>query len=921
MANYYQRFLASVAKWPDQVAVELLHQSADEPADRYTYAELRRMSDGVAQYLLASGVTRGARCIVLAANGPRWLAAFMGILGAGCIVVPLDTAFNPEQVHKLALDSGSVLAFVDEKHRATAEKAAAGIEMRIVSIEGGGQSLSELLSARGGPSVSIPIETADDETAAILYSSGTTGDPKGVMLTHANFSAELDAIYKAFTIGPEDSMLGILPLFHALALVITLLLPLSSGSRILFLESLNTTDLMRALPRVNIFICVPQFFYLIHERIWKEVGARGKTTQRAFRAMLKISYYGRRFGLNLGKVFFGKVHKLLGENMRYVGSGGSKLDPEIGREFEALGFTMLQGYGLTETTGCATYTPPGQVDIGTIGRPLPGMEVKIIASDVVESPEARTHNEGEICIRGGIVMKGYWNRPDATATVLDGEGWLHSGDLGYVDTRGNVHITGRAKDIIVTSSGKNIYPEEIEKHYLKTPYIKELCVVGMQSAPGEPYAERLYGVVVPNVEVMKERRIVNMREVIRYEIENLSTQLPSTKRILSYEIWQDELPRTTTRKIKRFEVERRVRENQISAASQQGGEISPIRKLTEEDQEWLEQADVQRAIAVVREAAKVKKDNIHPKDNLELDLGLDSMERVELVVAVERELGGHVEDGAVSEIYTVGELIDAVRTAGSADHATERPAWDAVLQVEPDDPAVLNVIKPHGFATRTVFMGTRLLNMLVRDFSSLQVEGLENLPKQGPFIVCPNHQSYLDGPVLMGSLPWNIFTDMFYVGTSDIFGQGIWRKIGTALKLIPVDPDANLVPAMRAGAYGLRHGKTLLLFPEGERSINGVPKTFKKGAAILATHLNVPIVPVALDGFYESWPRNRKFKRLAPMRVRFGEPIYPAADEKNPEASYDNITRELKNRVTEMWEEIHDELYPEEKETRVPVVR
>ncbi|HET8668373.1 MAG TPA: lysophospholipid acyltransferase family protein, partial [Terriglobales bacterium] len=279
---------------------------------------------------------------------------------------------------------------------------------------------------------------------------------------------------------------------------------------------------------------------------------------------------------------------------------------------------------------------------------------------------------------------------------------------------------------------------------------------------------------------------------------------------------------------------------------------------------------------------------------------------------MERELGGHVDDSAISEIYTVRELVEAVRAAGASGHTTERPAWDTVLQSEPDDPAVLNVTKPHGFATRAIFLATRFVNLLVRDFSSLRVDGLENLPKNGPFIICPNHQSFLDGPVLMGAMPWNIFQRVFYVGTSDIFGQGVWRRIAAALKLIPVDPDANLVPAMRAGAYGLRHGKTLVLFPEGERSINGVPKTFKKGAAILATHLNVPIVPVALDGFYESWPRNRKFNRFAPMRISFGPPIHPVVDNANPEAAYENITRELRNRAMEMWEKLHEELYPAE---------
>jgi long-chain acyl-CoA synthetase len=913
MPNYYHRFLQSVEKWPAQVAVELLHPS--RPTESYTYSELRHNSDAVAAWLSATELPRGSRCIIMAANGPRWVATFMGTLGAGMIAVPLDTAFSSEQVRKLLVDSGSVLAFADEKHLETVLMAvkAAGVEGQFATVlidgvaEGAKTTFDAILKSATAATFA-PVTTDPNETAAILYSSGTTGDPKGVMLTHENFVAETTSILRAFQLGPEDSILGILPLFHALALAIDLLLPLASGSKVVFLESLNTADLVKTLPTTNVFICVPQFFYLIHERIWKEVSAKGKFAEKAFRTMLAISGFARRFGINLGKVFFGKIHHLIGPKMRYLGSGGSKLDPAIGHEFEAMGFVMLQGYGLTETTGCAMYTPPERMDIGTIGEPLPGTEVKILNPETLPGD---THPTGEIAIRGPIVMKGYWNRPDATAAVLDSEGWLHSGDLGYVDSRGFVKITGRAKEIIVLSNGKNIYPDEIEAHYLKTPFIKEMCVVGLQSKPGEPYSERLHAVIVPNFDVLKQNKIVNTREVLRYEIENLSTKVPSTKRILSYEIWQEELPRTTTRKIKRFEVEKRVIENEARGQAAETGEVAQTKKVSDDDRKWLETPEVQRAMGVIRAASKTKKEDIHPNDNLELDLGLDSMERVELLVAVERELGATLDDSVASTIYTVRELVEAARFASGPGLAvTERPTWEAVLQEESNDPDVLNVIKPHPISTRFWFTLTRFAAMIMRDRFQMRVEGIEKLPAKGPFIICPNHQSFLDPPGVMSSLPWNVYKDVFYVGTSDLFGAGLWRHIARSLNLIPVDPDANLIPAMRAGAFGLRHGKTLVLYPEGERSIDGIPKTFKKGAAILATHLNVPIVPVALDGFYEAWPRNQKFQKFSRLRIRFGDPIYPSANPRNPEAAYDAITRELRNRVVEMWEEIHEELYP-----------
>jgi long-chain acyl-CoA synthetase len=296
------------------------------------------------------------------------------------------------------------------------------------------------------------------------------------------------------------------------------------------------------------------------------------------------------------------------------------------------------------------------------------------------------------------------------------------------------------------------------------------------------------------------------------------------------------------------------------------------------------------------------------------------MERVELLVALERELGSHVEDSVVSEVYTVRELVDAVRNAkGKAGQRAAAPAWGAVLQTDPDDPAVLSATESHTVATRFWYSATRLGNMVASDFFKLRVYGAENLPASGPFILAPNHQSFLDPPVLMGTLPWRIFKDVFYVGTSEIFGEGphsnsFMRAVGRSLKIIPVDPDANLVPAMRAGAFGLKRGKVLVLYPEGERSIDGTPKTFKKGAAILSAHLNVPILPVALDGFHEAWPRGEKFQKLTRVRVRFGSLIHPEQFSGSPEQKYDRINSELKRRVVEMWEELHDELYPHDRQ-------
>jgi long-chain acyl-CoA synthetase len=668
--------------------------------------------------------------------------------------------------------------------------------------------------------------------------------------------------------------------------------------RVVYVESLNTTELLRALQErgITVFCCVPQFFYLINERVQKEVQQKGALVRALFRAMLRISAMAGRFHINLGKVFFGRVHHLLGPRMRYLITGGSRFDPAVGRQFEAMGFTMLQAFGMTETTGGASVTPPNDIVMGSIGKPLPGNEMKIF--DGVPSPEHGGASVGEVAVRGGIIMAGYYKRPDATAAMYR-DGWLCTGDLGYCDADGNFYITGRKKDVIVLSSGKNIYPEEIEAHYLQSPNIKEVCVLGLQSAPGEPFSERLHAVIVPDFEALRRAKIVNVGDMLRFEIEGLSAKLPSTKRILSYEIWQNDLPRTTTRKIKRFEVEQRVKRGEGTQAA-----TAAPRELTQEETEWMQRPEVNEALEIIRAASKLKKESLHPGDNLELDLGLDSMERVELLVSLNQQMGASVPDSVASEIYTVRDLVDAVLAHAGGAGESVATGWADVIAEPPDETERETIVDNHPIIAPVVFVFLRVAQVMLRDLFQLKVEGIEKLPKSGPFILSPNHQSFLDGPVVIACLPWGIMRETFYVGTSEIFGSRLMRRLAESIRLIPIDPDANLVPAMRAGAYGLRQKRVLVLFPEGERSIDGPPKLFKKGAAILAIHTQCPVVPVALEGFFEAWPRGEKFRGLSKLKVRFLDPVYPPEPGANPESQYAEMTTEIRHRIVDAYEEL-----------------
>ena len=697
------------------------------------------MAESVGGWIGEKGLEPGSRLAILADNHPRWVAAYLGIIAAGCVVVPLDTALHADQLTKLLSDSGSSVLFCDARHAEVSREAVAGLNIGLVLLDPervSATSSNEFWSAnlsaifKAGPGNFQAAASADDDVASLLYTSGTTADPKGVMLTHANFLGEINAVFNWVDLGPTDALLGVLPMFHVLAQMANLLLPLVKGSRVVYLETLNTTELLRALQErgITAFAVVPQFYYLIHERIVQEVARRGAVTEKIFRALMILNRASRKFGLNTGRILFRKVHETLGSRMRYLATGGSRFDPEIARDFRDLGIDVLQAYGLTETTAAVFANAPGDNVIGSVGKAMKGVEGKVVDPQPQDDGGPPT---GEIALRGAVVMKGYWNRPDATEAVLR-DGWLYTGDLGYFDQDGNLFLTGRKKEVIVLSNGKNIYPEEVEAHYLKSPYIKELAVMGLEGKSSEG-GDRLHAVIVPNFEMLRQKKIVNAKEVLRYDIESLSQQIASTKRIGSYEIWQEDLPRTTTRKIKRFEVEKQVKARQ-PRGNGENAELPPEQPLTDEENEWLDQPDVRRALKIVEETARTIPPALRPMHNLELDLGLDSMQRIELLSQMEEQLGGNVAESQLAEIYTVRDLIDAVieSAANGAGTMGTRPTfagWKAILSEESDLKDVRALVEPQLVSGTFWYFVSRLIQVIASDRFHLHVRGLEKLPK------------------------------------------------------------------------------------------------------------------------------------------------------------------------------------------------
>jgi long-chain acyl-CoA synthetase len=850
-------------RFPDRFAFAVDHQ---DKVTEFGYADVLAEAAGIAAELEAKGIKRGDRVGILMENIPQWVFVLLGAMRLGAVTVPLATTLPESSIRLFAEHAGCRVLFADEPNMEKASAVAKQVGCELVPCT----------EIRNPPSAirNFPTPSPDD-TALIIYTSGTTGDPKGVELTLSNLIHEIQGAIESLEISPDHRILSVLPFSHILPLIAAALGPLCVGAGVVFLASISPQRIVDAFHRhrITFFICVPQFFYLLHKRIFSQVAAQPLPMRLVFRSMQAASR--RLNNASLRRKLFAKIHNTIGPDLRLLASGGSRFDPRVAQDLNDLGYTMLQAYGLTETAAAATATPASANRIGTVGKPLRGVTVRI------DSPNEE--GVGEVWIRGPVLMKGYYRDGVKTAEAIQ-DGWLHTGDLGFIGADGNLTITGRSKDVIVLSNGKNIYPEEIETHYSQSPYIKEMCVLGVTEDGDEPSGESLHAVIVPDMDEFRSRGQTAIMEMIRFEIENLSKQVPSYHRIHSLSVRNEALPRTVTRKLKRFEIQK-------DEAARRGAQPEGLKG----DDHPRFQEKVGSVIAELVREIKPEAGALVPSMNLELDLGFDSLTRVELLGLVEARLGIHIDEQEATRIFTLGELIDAFETSTTAESSAGR-SWKEILEVGPADELHRHYI----LGSRTIvnplaLLAMRLLRLSARMFFRMRCYGLEKIPQKLPFIICPNHESFLDGPLLVSTMPRRVIYKMFILGYSDYWASAVSRRIAQLCNIVAIDPNVNLIRAMQVGAIGLSHGRVLLVFPEGTRSIDGRVAEFKKGAAILSYELGVPIVPVGIRGSFESWPRGGSF-RFHPVEIYIGDPIDPITYSQAADP-YAALTEELQSRV------------------------
>jgi len=708
------------------------------------------------------------------------------------------------------------------------------------------------------------------------------------MLTHKNFCSDAYALIEAGILSHDDSVISVLPLHHTYPFLGNCILPVFLGTAITYPQSLKGPDLMAAMRDfgVTMLVSVPQLLELIRNSIFNKIRQLPGPLPKIMFGILNISgTLRRKFDINLGKVVFKSVHRSLGEKFRFSACGGAKLDPQVMKDLEALGLTILEGYGLTETSPVVAFNPIEKRKPASVGKPLPSAEIKII--DPESGKEMDIMREGEIIIRGPMVMKGYYKNPDATSDVLK-DGWFHSGDLGYIDNDGYIFITGRIKEVIVLSSGKNIYPDEVEKQYLKIPLIKEICVMGLEE---KGIVESLQAVIVPDTEYAKTTQISHMQEALKWEINNASTHLPSYMRLKGYALYPEPLPRTPLGKLRRFMIK-----DLLQARDKEQREKS-------EDQRLIQDETGRKIAECIRPLLK-EKIPIQATDNLELDLGLDSLAKIELVVMLEKVFSMKLPETLTAEAQTVAELIARIKEYGSGGigSVNKMPAWKDILATEPlfDDRKKVG-FHHNSFDRLIIFLGLQLVKIVSKIFFRLKTQGLDNIPAQGPYIITPNHASYLDAFAVVSGMPSKTFRDLYTLGIQKYFTGKAGKSFAKLANVIPIDQEKYLNKALQMSAYVLRNGKSLLIFPEGGRSFDGELMEFKKGVGILAIELNIPVIPAYIEGSFEALPRSATWPKFRQIKIAFGKPLFPSdTDMSKKPAGTDNyqfFVDQLKERV------------------------
>ncbi|MCX6538684.1 MAG: AMP-binding protein [Acidobacteria bacterium] len=791
----------------------------------WTYADVGRAARASAARLARAGLRKGDRVLLWGENSPEWIAALWGAIIAGVVVVPVDYRSSLEFVRRIrrVVDAPVMMVGRDvawiESHEANGSGTIDGAQVwRLADMDW--REVAE----------PPPVELAGQDTAEILFTSGATAEPKGVVLTHRNILANIIPVerdlarFRAyFRPAAPLRFLNLLPLSHMFGQAMATFIPPMLAGTTIFMRSYNPADIIRLIHRrrVSVLVSVPKMLDVLREHVTRVAPSVSR------RARPDV-HWTRRWWQHRD------VHRLFGLKFWSCVVGAAPLDPELEAFWSNLGFLVVQGYGLTETAPIVAFNHPFAAHGGSVGKPLDGLDVKIA-------------QDGEILVRGDSVTSGYFNAPGATSAAFE-NGWLRTGDIGQLDDEGRLYVRGRKKELIVRPDGLNVFPDDVERVLNVIPGVRESAVVGVDDGTGE----RVTAVLVVEPGAVADDVIARANAI-----------LAEHQRVRTALVWTDgPLPRTEgTRKLKRVEIKAWARSGERTASAATSGD--PLEDL-------LVRFAPGRSVG---SATKID------------DLGLSSLDRIELMIAIEQRFLTSVDEVAFSQARDLGDLRALVEQAPApTDGARESvpfPSWNRSRVARVVRRIVLDV----------------LVLPLTRWFARLTIEGVEHLTGvDGPVVFASNHQSHMDTAVVLAALParWRYrvapaMRKEFFA--AHFFPANVGRRERWASSafyyLAALCFNGFPLPQREVGARDtLRYigelaaaGQSVLLFPEGERAETGSIKAFRGGVGMIGSRLGLPVVPVRLDGvdrvLHESWHMARR----GPVRVRFGPQIALRGDD------------------------------------------
>lgn len=778
-----------------------------------SYRQLHDLALKMANLLAQSGVEPGDRVLIWGPNSSWWGVAYWGIIVRGAVAVPVDFMSDLARAESIC---GLTSAKVVLQSRFKPERITSVKSMLLEDL----QFLLEDIQPIG--EIATP---APEELAQLIYTSGTTGNPKGVILTHKNLIANITQINSQVPIITDRfSFLSLLPLSHMFEQMGGFFTPLYRGAAIVYLRTLKPSAIMDALGEEDIYVImsVPRLMQLLKTTIEREL------EEKHLSSLAKgLRQLAARLPKTLRRALFFPVQRTFGRNFTIFVSGGAPLSPEVFNFWNDMGFTVLEGYGLTETSPVLCVNTMERQVAGAVGPPLPGVEVMI---------------EGkEILVRGDNVFPGYYENEQATRDAFTANGWFRTGDLGEIDPDGWLVIKGREKELIVTGSGVNVYPDELEAVLNRTAGVKESCVIGVEKGAGE----EVHAVLLLDGSGAAPEEI----------IAQANKGLDALQQITGFTVWNEpEFPKTTTLKIKKFAVKEEIEKGP------EGGDAGVSRDSL---------------LNLLARVTGTAAGQIREESLLVADLGLSSIDRVELVSYLEQEFRLDIEDsqiGAETRVSDLRTMIAKREKLTRHDHFRFwtnssffrglRMGWDALI---------------HG--------------PLFRSFVTLKVRGVENLKNLGgPVFFVANHLSYLDHPAINFALPrelryrtataaWEEFFFGEYHGIDRILRR-LSYEYGTVLfNLFPLPQTQGFSGSLRYMGRLADGGFNILIFPEGGHSRDGKMQPFQLGLGIMVNEVGIPVVPIKISGTDQVLPHDAKFPKRGRVTVTFGEPLHFRSEE------------------------------------------